>query len=99
MYCDVHYDVIGRLEDFNEDVLYISKKQNITEHLQLMSQVENGNQKRRGKSQRQRIEKYMSQLNAEMVKELYKLYQIDFEMFEYNWIYMSFYPRLLISHL
>ena len=84
MYCDVHYDVIGRLEDFNEDVLYISMKQNMTEHLQLLSQVENGNRKRRGESQHQRIEKYMSQLNADMVEELYKLYQIDFEMFEYN---------------
>ena len=84
MYCDVHYDVIGRLEDFNEDVLYIFIKQNMTEHLQLMGQVENGNPKRRGESQRRRIEKYMSQLNAEMVEELYQLYQIDFEMFEYN---------------
>ena len=84
MYCDVHYDVIGRLEDFNEDVLYISIKQNMTEILQLMSQIENRNQKRRGKSQHRRIERYMSQLNAEIVEELYKLYQIDFEMFEYK---------------
>ena len=87
MYCDVHYDVFGKLEDFNEDVLYISMKQNITEHLQVMSHVENGNPKRRRQSQRRQIEKYMSQLNADMVQELYKLYQIDFEMFEYNWFY------------
>ena len=84
MYCDVHYDVIGRLEDFNEDVLYISMRQNITEHLQLMSRVENGNPKSKVESQRQRIEKYMSQLDADMVEELYKVYQVDFEMFEYN---------------
>ena len=84
MYCDVHYDVIGRLEDFNEDVLYISMKQNMTEHLQMLSRVENGNRKRRGEAQHQRIVKYMSQLNADMVEELYNLYQIDFEMFEYN---------------
>ena len=42
-YCDIDFDVIGKLEDFEEDVAYIAMKRNLTEHLGLLNHVQNEN--------------------------------------------------------
>ena len=82
-YCDVDFDVIGKLEDFEEDVAYIAEKRNLTEHRGLLNHVQNENPERGEESRRERRDKYMSQLSPEMVRDLYELYKIDFEMFGY----------------
>ena len=86
LYCDVDYDVIGKLEDFDEDVAYIAEKQNLTEHLGLLNYVQHKTWEKRKKSEskREKRDKYMSQLSQEMVSDLYELYKIDFEMFGYE---------------
>ena len=83
LYCEVDYDVIGKLEDYNEDVMYIAVKQNITEHLQRLNVIQNKSPRTHA-SQRDRIKKYMSQLSPKMIHQLKKLYKIDFEMFDYT---------------
>ena len=83
-YCDVDFDVIGKIEDFEEDVAYIAKKRNLTDRLGLMNHVQNENPEKNKMSKRERREKYMSQLSLEMVQDLYELYKIDFEMFGYE---------------
>ena len=84
-YCDIDFDVIGKLEDFEEDVAYIAEKVNLTEHLRLMNHVQNKNPEKGEESRRERRDKFMSQLNPETVRDLYELYKIDFEMFGYDW--------------
>ena len=86
LYCDVDYNVIGKLEDFDEDVAYIAEKQNITEHLGLLKYVQHKTWEKRkdAQSKREKRDKYMSQLSQEMVSDLFELYKIDFEMFGYE---------------
>ena len=88
LYCDVDFDVIGKLEDFDEDVAYIAEKRNLTEHLGLLNHVQQPkDQWTKENGERSRIEKrdkYMSQLSPEMVQDLHEIYKIDFEMFGYG---------------
>ena len=131
-YCDVDFDVIGKLEDFEEDVAYIAKKTNLTDHFRLLNHVQNKSPEKNdlsGIEKKQVIptlgiinsistislgqktslnafsgpgyarnvqnnvqrryylekrDKYMSQLSPELVRDLYDLYKIDFEMFGYD---------------
>lgn len=63
---------------------YIAKKCNLTDRLDLMNHVQNESSKKSKVSKRGRRENYMSQLSPEMVRDLYELYRIDFEMFQYE---------------
>ena len=83
-YCDVDFDVIGKLEDFDEDVAYIAKKLNLTEHLGLLKYVQHKTWEEEDNSRRGRREGYISKLSPEMVQDLYELYEIDFNMFAYD---------------
>ena len=81
-YCYVKYDVIGHLEDSFEDTMYIAMKQNLTT---LLPELTKTNRKTKGKkSSQDRIEHYMSQLNTNLKRKLYELYQLDFELFGYD---------------
>lgn len=84
LYCDINFDFIGKLEDFDEDVTYIAKMQNLTQHLRVLNHVQNSNSKKGDGSREEKMKKYMSQLTPELVRDLYELYKIDFEMFGYN---------------
>ena len=80
-YCHVKYDVIGHLEDSFEDTMYIAMKQNLTA---LLPELTKNNRKTKGKKCQDRIGHYMSQLSTNIRKYLYKLYQLDFELFGYD---------------
>ena len=84
LYCDVDFDVIGKLEDFNEDVAYIATKLNLTEQLGLLNYIQHKTPGNGDKSRRERRDYYMSKLSTQMVQDLYELYKIDFEMFSYD---------------
>lgn len=84
LYCDVDFDVIGKLEDFDADVAYIAEKRNLTQHLRLLNHVQHKNTEKGDASRKERRDKYMSKLSWEMVRDLYELYKIDFEMFGYD---------------
>ena len=40
LYCDIDFDVIGKLEDFHDDVAYIAERRNLTDHLRLLNHVQ-----------------------------------------------------------
>ena len=84
MYCDVDFDVIGKLEDFDEDVAYIATKLNLTEQLGLLNYVQHKTPEKVHSSGTEKRDEYMSQLSPQMVQDLYELYKIDFDMFSYN---------------
>ena len=62
--------------------MYIAMKQNLTA---LLSELTRTNRKTKGeKSSQDRIEHYMSQLSINLRRNLYELYQLDFELFGYD---------------
>ena len=93
-YCEIKYDIIGRLEKFENHVRYIVYKNNLT-HLLPDNQFKyhmhpSGRQKfssLKGKSKStidEKVKQYFSQLSTAQLKRLYEMYKIDFEMFGYN---------------
>ena len=88
LYCDIPYDVIGKMESFNEDVKYIVVKQQLDGLIPLDSTVQ------RMKSFGSRGDKfedgkisalsYFSSLTKLQIKRLYEVYKFDLELFDYN---------------
>ena len=93
-YCDIKYDFIGRVENFEYDFNYIAKKANIS----LKNLPENsihyhasGSHKSYSapikvskKDKDKKVINYFSQLHAGQLKGLYNMYKVDFEMFDYK---------------
>ena len=76
-YCTVPYNVIGRLENIEEDLHFIGK----------MAGVELGKEHRNknvGGNTHELADKYFGLLDKKVVMELFKLYRVDFEMFGYT---------------
>ena len=63
-YCDIEYDVIGHMEDYEEDMQYIATKLNLIPLLQNITQVQNETPGKKASSAK-RIKDYMSQLSPE----------------------------------
>ena len=83
-YCDIHYDVIGLIEEFDEDFRYIISKQNVTLLLDRENVAVNQKSKDGSESAAQKISKYFSMLEESVRLDLYHLYKIDFELFGYD---------------
>ena len=81
-YCRIKFDVIGHLEDFWDDTIYIAIKQNLTKILPELTKVNRKTWQKR--SSTDRIELHMSQLDIEQRRKLYELYELDFELFGYD---------------
>ena len=81
-YCSVQFDVIGRMETFNEDVKYIFLKNNIKKDLPLAQATADKNS---AKSITVTTTKeYFKQLSKEKINDLYQFYHMDFELFGYD---------------
>ena len=99
-YCEIKYDIVGRVESLEVDLKYIAHMNNFTS---LLPEDENkyhvhpsgGDRfspapdvtKSDLMKERKKIEKvkrYFSLLNSTQLKDLYNMYQIDFEMFGYT---------------
>ena len=72
------------MEDYDEDILYIANKRNLTSKLGELARVKNPTP---GKltSSRQRMRKYMSVLHRDVKRKLFELYKVDFKMFGYKY--------------
>ena len=81
-YCNIKYDVIGRMETFNEDVKYIFKKSGLSSilSLNLFNKFINSSKLKT----KVMTKKYFSQLTENQINELYDMYRMDFEMFGYD---------------
>ena len=85
LYCDILYNVIGRMETFSDDVQYILIKANLTSLVGNHSKVVNSSKDVQLKTdKRNETLHYFSQLKKPQVDKLYRMYDIDFEMFNYK---------------
>ena len=82
-FCGVKFDAIGFMETYDEDLMYIAQKLNLTAILAHAGARKN---KTPGSklSQSRRIKEKFSLLDKEVRLRLYELYRIDFEMFGYD---------------
>ena len=85
-FCDVTYDVVGTMEEFDNDIDYIAKKMNITELLNQKGRRENYTSRSGDLNIKttERILSYFTLLEKHDKLRLYNLYKIDFEMFGYS---------------
>ena len=85
-FCEVSYDVIGTMEDFDEDVEFIARKMNISELLDDKGKRVNQtpDSKRFSDNQTERIAAHFSLLERDVRLKLFDLYKMDFEMFGYD---------------
>ena len=98
LHCTIPYDVIGKLETFNEDLNYIVLKLGLQNVLSIKDIEKDSKNKSNYKTREKKTEifKYFSQLTKGKFEELWKIYRIDFEMFGYD---ASDYLRLNLSEL
>ena len=96
LHCTIPYDVIGKLETFNEDFKYIILKLGLQNILSIKDIEKDSKNKSNYKTSEKKKEilKYFSQLTKEKFEELWKIYRVDFEMFGYD---ASDYLRLNLS--
>ena len=93
-YCDFQYSVIGRAETFIEDTKYILLKANLTSNIPLemasfQKHVDYNNSDKKlthepnGEPEARTLE-YFKNIDQTVIQKLYKMYKIDFELFNYN---------------
>lgn len=77
MPCHIDYDIIGRKDTMKADSEVILNKIGIEEELQV-THVSGG------KGSDQTLKEYYSQLDIKLLNQLYKLYELDFLLFNYT---------------
>ena len=90
-YCDLNYSVIGRAETFSEDTKYIFLKANLTSDIPLelagfKAHVDSDRKimhKPNGGPDTRTLD-YFKNVNQSVIQDLYEVYKIDFELFNYN---------------
>ena len=83
-HCAIPYNVIGRIETFQEDVQYIILKNNLEKILDLKTTLQFSSKNSSKKDAQKAALKYFSKLNANQIQRLYKAYKMDFELFDYD---------------
>ena len=95
-YCAIKYNVIARVENFDNYLQYIAGKSNITSFLRIENQAiyhihPSGGTRYSSppknfskKDKERKVIDYFSQLNELQLRRLYEMYQIDFELFGYT---------------
>ncbi len=84
-YCDIPYDVIGKMETFDDDLKYIATVAGISDLILEKEGAEQGVQLNMASNKEEDgTLKYFRQLNAGRKKQLCELYQYDFDMFGYS---------------
>ena len=82
-FCEVKFDVIGTMEEFEQDIDYIAKKMNFDKLLD--NKEKRANQTPSSSNNKtERIFSYFSLLEKHVKLRLYNLYKMDFEMFGYD---------------
>ena len=99
-YCEIKYDIVGRVESLEVDLKYIAHMNNFTSLLpddenkyhvhpsggDRFSPAPDVTKSDLMKEQKKikKVKRYFSLLNSNQLKDLYNMYQIDFEMFGYT---------------
>ena len=80
-FCDLEYDLIGRMETWRDDLNYIIRKRGLD-----VLQSENSgtiHHSTKGKTE-QTAKGYFSKLTQKQGQDLYNMFHMDFEMFDYD---------------
>ncbi len=86
-YCDLDYSVIGKLETLSEDLEYAALEAGLAD---VMPPSESGSfrmhstRPRGGDPGTDRVPRYMAQLSEAQRGGLLRLYQLDFQLFDYR---------------
>ena len=91
-YCEIRYDMIGRVETFYKDLNYIASISNFSTASRSHLMVNAKNSPNTSTTEEKTI-KYFSTLNSTQLYKLYNLYRMDFEIFGYH-----VYPFVLDSN-
>ena len=78
--CLLNYDIIAKVETMLRDQVYVIKVAGLQGLIKPRWQHKTYHEKGEDISKR-----YFSQLSKEEVKKLYELYQLDFELFDYDY--------------
>ena len=97
-YCDIRYDIIGRVENLENDFEYIASINNFSSDLKSLKgdlhihpsgtkrfekSSEKVSRKSYAKGKIEKTKHYFMLLNTTQIVNLYRMYQIDFEIFGY----------------
>ena len=82
-YCDVNYDVIGRMETWNDDLGYIILKRGL-ENVLPLQKAENSHYNPTKQNTSKMTKEYFSMLSKKQKEDLYHMFRIDFELFNYD---------------
>ena len=82
-YCDVNYDVIGRLESWNDDLDYIILKRGL-ENVLPLQKAKNSHYHPTKQNTSKMTKEYFSMLSKKQKEDLYHMFRIDFELFNYD---------------
>ena len=80
--CNVNYDLIGKFETLEEDNQYIASQLGIDDYTELL-RPELANRNKRGPTG-SRAKQYFSQVTQEELMQVYKMFHMDFVMFNYT---------------
>ena len=98
-YCDIRYDMIGRVENLESDLEYIAMVKNFSSDLYSLKDdlhvhpsgikrfekpTENFTKNNGIKEKIGKTKRYFMQLDTNQVKAIYHMYKIDFDMFGYS---------------
>ena len=83
-HCSIPYTVIGRIETFQEDFVYIILKNNLEKDLDLNNGSLFHSPNSSNKDTKKETFQYFLQLNISQIQRLYNAYKIDFELFGYD---------------
>ena len=81
-HCDVSYNVIGHMETFNDDIKFISTKANLS--LEILKQENSSKDVQLIMNKKNESLIFFSRLNLTQISELYRMYETDFRLFNYD---------------
>ena len=82
-FCFVNFNIVGRMESYEEDFRYIIVKNNLSHLIPLQKASIKSNSPSNKNTHDEALEKF-SLINKTTIEKLYHLYQMDFELFDYN---------------
>ena len=82
-YCDVSYDLIGRLETWNDDINYIIRKRGLEKVLPLQK-ADSSHYHSTNQNTNKMTKFYFSKLSKTQKENLYHMFRLDFELFNYD---------------
>ena len=78
-YCDINYDLIGRMETWNDDLNYIIRKRGLEKYISASS-----NQNPSNVRTEEMTKEYFDTLSQKQKEDLFHMFRLDFEMFNYD---------------